>query len=127
MADALLDSNVVVGARLKRDQWHDPGRAIVSGIDSGELPRGRLTSYNLPEILNPIEARAGDAPARRTLEFVTESRGLDVQRTTRDDYNGSWRGETQPSSQSTDRSTSRPDHLSRSSSGSDSPSMDSCS
>lgn len=85
MPDALLDSNVVVGARLKRDQWHDPGTAIVGAMDAGELPRGRITNYNLPEILTPIESHAGDQPARDTLEFITESRGVELQPATRDD------------------------------------------
>lgn len=85
MPDVLLDSNVVVGARLERDQWHDPGKAIVGAMDAGDLPRGRVTDYNLPEVLNPIEKHGGDAAARDTLEFITESRGVELQPTTRDD------------------------------------------
>ena len=86
MAEAVVDSNVLLGARLKRDQNHERGGEIIRGMDAGELPRGRLTEYNLPEVLTPIEKRGGDGPALETLELITESRGLDVHHTTGDDY-----------------------------------------
>jgi predicted nucleic acid-binding protein len=85
MTDVVVDSNVVVGARMQRDQWHDAGRAIVSGIDAGDLPRGRLTYFCLPEVLTPIEKRAGDGPARETLAFLIESRGFDLVYVARED------------------------------------------
>lgn len=86
MPDAVVDSNVVVGARLKRDQWHERGKAIVGAIDAGELPQGRVTGYCLPEILVPIQKRGGDAPALATLEFLTESRGFELEHTAREDF-----------------------------------------
>ena len=85
MPDVAVDSNVVVGARLSRDQWHGWGKAIVSAIDAGAFPRARLTYYGLPEILTPIEKRAGDGPAVETLDFLSESRGFDLVHTTRED------------------------------------------
>lgn len=70
---------------MRRDQWHDAGRAIVFGIDAGDLPRARLTYFCLPEVLTPIEKRAGDGPARETLAFLTESRGFDLVHTAWED------------------------------------------
>lgn len=86
MPKALLDANVVVGARLKRDQWHDAGTAIVRGMDAGDLPTGRITTYNVPEILTPIQRRGGDESARETLSLITESRGLEIGSAPRDDF-----------------------------------------
>ena len=86
MPDAVVDSNVVLGARLQRDQWHERGAAIVGAMDAGDLPRGRVMTYGVVEILTPIEKRAGDEPARATLEFLTESRGFEIEHTTRDDF-----------------------------------------
>lgn len=86
MADALVDSNVVLGARLQRDQYHERGRAIVAGMDAGELPRGRLVEHAVPEVLTPIEKRAGHDAAVETLTLLTESRGFEVSHTTTEDY-----------------------------------------
>lgn len=86
MATVLLDANVVVGARLQRDQYHEPAADIVRAMDAGDLPRGRTTAYNLPEILTPIEKLGGDVPARETVEFLTESRGIAIEQISRDDF-----------------------------------------
>lgn len=86
MAKALLDSNVVVGARMASDQHHDRGDAIVEAVDAGDLPACRLLQWNVPEITTPIERWAGDAPATETLEFLLESRGIEISDTTSDDF-----------------------------------------
>lgn len=85
MPDVVVDSNVVVGARLRRDQWHHPGNELVGAIDAGDLPRGRVTTHGLAEILTPIEKHADDAPAIATLELIVESRGFDLVYPTRED------------------------------------------
>lgn len=87
MAAAAVDSNVIVGARLRRDQWHRDGTAIVRAIDAGDLPRGQVNYFGLAEVLTTIEKRAGDHPAVETLEFLTESRGFDLIHTTHADIN----------------------------------------
>lgn len=78
MTEALIDSNVVYGFRMPRDQWHDPATRIVRSIDDGELPRGRVTNAALSEILSPIQKRAGHDPAVETLEFLERSAGFRV-------------------------------------------------
>lgn len=63
MADAIIDSNVLFGFRSARDQWHEAASAIVHGMDSGDLPRGRVTNYSLPGVLNPIQKASSYAHA----------------------------------------------------------------
>lgn len=78
MPEAVVDSNVVYGARMLRDQYHDQARSIVAGMDGGDLPRGQVTNYALLEILNPIQHRAGHGRAVETLEFLAESGGFRI-------------------------------------------------
>lgn len=87
MATAVVDSNVIVGARLRRDLWHRAGTAIIRAIDAGALPLGQVNYYGLAEVLTTIEKRAGDHPAVETLEFLTGSRGSDLVQTTQEDIN----------------------------------------
>ena len=86
MPDAIVDSNVVFAYRSKRDQYHEHGTAIVRGMDDGTLPRGHVTNYTLPEILNPILKRAGYEYAVETLDFLNESRGFRIQHLTQEDF-----------------------------------------
>lgn len=86
MQEALVDSNVVFGARMKQDQYHDRARPIVSAMDAGNLPRGIVTNYGLPEILNPILKKAGDGPAKATLQFLTESGGFRLRHLAQEDF-----------------------------------------
>lgn len=71
---------------MSRDQWHDRASQIVEAMDGGELPRGRVTNVTLPEILSPIQKRAGHDPAVATLEFLERSAGFRVRHLTRDDF-----------------------------------------
>lgn len=86
MQEALVDSNVVFGARMKRDQYHEQAKPIVEAMDGGDLPRGVVTNYGLPEILNPIQKKAGDAPAKATLQFLTESGGFRIRHLAKEDF-----------------------------------------
>ena len=47
MARVVVDANVLVAARLSRDQNHDRGTAITQAIDTGALS----TAVVLPDIL----------------------------------------------------------------------------
>ena len=86
MAEVLIDANVIYGFRMPRDQWHDPATRIVEAMDSGRLPRGRVTNVTLPEILSPIQKRAGHDPAVATLEFLERSAGFGVRYLAQDDF-----------------------------------------
>jgi len=86
MAEALVDSNVVLAYRNSRDQYHDRATPIVEGMDAGELPRGVVTNYAIPEILNPIAKLAGHDRAVETFDFLTESRGFRVRQVAQEDF-----------------------------------------
>lgn len=86
MATALVDSNVLIAARLSRDQNHDSARDIVRAMDEGELPVGRVTSGALAEVLNYLQTRSDHAAAVETLDALVESVGFDVDRTTKSDF-----------------------------------------
>ena len=82
----VVDSNVVIGYRLGRDQFHDRASAIVRGLDVGDLPRAVLTDYCLGETLNIVGERAGHGAGVDTLDALVESRGVDIVETTRGDF-----------------------------------------
>jgi len=85
MADAIVDSNVIFAFRSARDQYHDQAATIVEAMDAGSLPRGVVTNYTLPEILNPLSKRAGHDRAVETLTFLEESRGFRIRHLARED------------------------------------------
>lgn len=86
MPEALLDANVVFAFRSARDQYHEPAREIVQAMDRGELPRGLVTNYTLPEILNPITKRASGDTAVDTLDVLLESAGLRIRHLAQEDF-----------------------------------------
>jgi predicted nucleic acid-binding protein len=86
MQEAIVDSNVVFGARMKRDQYHEQAKPLVEAMDEGNLPQGIVTNYGLPEILNPIQKKAGDVPAKETLQFLTESGGFRIRHLAQADF-----------------------------------------
>lgn len=86
MPNVLIDANVVYGFRMKRDQWHDRATPIIRAMDAGKLPQGIVTNYALPEILNPIQKRAGHDRAIKTLDFLTRSGGFRIRTLAQDDF-----------------------------------------
>lgn len=86
MADALVDSNVLFAYRSARDQYHDPAADIVRAMDRGELPRGQVTNYTLPEVLNPILKKAGYDHAVDTIDFLRESGGFRIRHLAQEDF-----------------------------------------
>jgi predicted nucleic acid-binding protein len=86
MAEAIVDSNVVLAYRNGRDQYHDRATPIVEAIDHGDLPRGVVTNYSVPEILNPIAKLAGHDRAVETMDVLTESRGFQIRQTAQEDF-----------------------------------------
>lgn len=86
MATALVDSNVLIGARLSSDQHHEAAREVAAGIDSGDLPSGRILDDVLSEVLNYVHTRAGHDPAIETLDGLQASVEFSIDRTTRSDF-----------------------------------------
>lgn len=86
MPEAVVDANVLFAFRSARDQYHGPATEIVEAMDRGDLPRGLVTNYTLPEVLNPILKRAGYDHAAETLDFFTESGGLRIRHLAQEDF-----------------------------------------
>jgi predicted nucleic acid-binding protein len=87
MARVVVDANVLIAARLSRDQNHTRGEAIADGIDRGDLPTAYVLSDVLEEVLNYLQARAGHDVATETLDALVESSGFSLFQTSKSDFN----------------------------------------
>jgi len=86
MAVVAVDANVLIAARLARDQNHDRGEAITEAIDGGQLPTGIVLSDVLEEVINYLQARAGHDVAVETLDALVESSGFELTQTSKRDF-----------------------------------------
>lgn len=86
MATAVLDSNVIIASRLSADQNHERDREIMSGVDTGDHPTGRIPDVVLHEALNYIHVKAGNDHAIETLDAIQASIDLNIDRTTKTDF-----------------------------------------
>jgi len=82
----VVDANVLIGFRLRRDQFFEPATSIVRGIDDGELPDAIVTDFILAEVLNIVGERAGAEHGVKTLDALLESSGFEVTNTSRGDF-----------------------------------------
>jgi predicted nucleic acid-binding protein len=85
MSPVVVDANVLVAARLARDQNHERGAAIARAIDQGTLPAAYVLSDVLEEVINYLQARAGHEVATETLDALIESRGFSLEQTPKSD------------------------------------------
>lgn len=83
---ALVDANVLIAARLTRDDNHDSGLAISEGFDRGELPTACVLSDVLEEVVNYLTARATHEVGVQTLDALVESSGFEVVHTPKSDF-----------------------------------------
>ena len=83
MAAVVVDANVLIAARLSRDQNHERGEAITQAIDQASLPTAYVLSDVLEEVINYLQARAGHDVATETLDAVIESSGFSLRQTTK--------------------------------------------
>lgn len=86
MATVVVDANVLIAARLSRDQNHDRGLQIVDAVDQGRGPTAVVLSDVLQEVLNYLQARAGHDVAIDTLDALIESRGFSLTKPVRADF-----------------------------------------
>jgi predicted nucleic acid-binding protein len=86
MSRVVVDANVLIAARLARDQNHDRGAAIANGIDQGGLPTAYLLSDVLEEVLNYLQARTRHPVAAETLDALIESSGFELVYTSKSDF-----------------------------------------
>ena len=86
MAAVVVDANVLIAARLSRDQNHERGDAVTNAIDQGEVPTAYVLSDVLEEIINYLQARAGHDVATETLDAIIESSGFTLRQTSKSDF-----------------------------------------
>jgi predicted nucleic acid-binding protein len=86
MARVVIDANVLIAARLSRDQDHDRGRVIANALDRGDLPTAVVLSDVLEEVLNYLQARSTHDVAVETLDALIESRGFELVYTPKADF-----------------------------------------
>ena len=86
MAVVAVDANILIAARLARDQNHDRGEAITTAIDQGRLPTAVVLSDVLEEGINYLQARGGHDVAVETLDALIESSGFELTQTSKSDF-----------------------------------------
>lgn len=86
MPATVVDTNVLIGMADADDQHHDAARAIVRGLDHGELPTGHITNYIVLETLNWIHARQHHETAIETHARLTESAGFEIHQAAQKDF-----------------------------------------
>lgn len=86
MARVAIDANIIIAARLQRDQNHDRGAAILQGIDSGTLPTGYVLSDVLEEIVDYLHAKSDHRVATETPDAVIESSGFTLIQAVKSDF-----------------------------------------
>jgi len=86
MSNPVVDANVVIAARLSRDQNHERARAITASFDQGRFPTGYVFDTVLEEVLNYLQARTTHDVAVETLDAILESSGFEIVRTESSDF-----------------------------------------
>lgn len=85
MARVVVDANVLIAARLSRDQNHERARAISRAFDQNDLPTAYVLSPVLEEVINYLQARSTQEVATRTLDALIESSGFEIVHTPKSD------------------------------------------
>lgn len=86
MPGAFVDSNIVLGGQNERDEHHKTARPIVQGVDSGDLPRGRLLYPQLAEFLAPLQHAVGKDAAVATLDGLESGAGWRIEHPSQNVY-----------------------------------------
>ncbi|MFW5900155.1 MAG: type II toxin-antitoxin system VapC family toxin [Halodesulfurarchaeum sp.] len=86
MAVAVIDTGVLIGRVDTDDEHHDVATDIVSGVDHGELPTGRVTNYVVVETLNWIHERKHHQLAIEMHNRLKQSAGVELVHAAQRDY-----------------------------------------
>lgn len=86
MPVAVVDSNILIGAASRRDQDHEVALEILQAIDSGGLPRARLTDYVLAESMSYIHERQQHAVAVDLLDRLRSGAAFEFVHTPKGDF-----------------------------------------
>lgn len=72
MPRAVLDTTTILARVYVEDAHHEAGKAILRGIDRGDLPTGEVTDTATTEALNMVHTRNGATPANELLDRLVE-------------------------------------------------------
>ncbi|AZH24112.1 PIN domain-containing protein [Haloplanus aerogenes] len=86
MPRALLDTTVLFAAAYRRDEAHDEALAILTGIDTADLPEAVILDYVLAETLNGLTTHAGHAAAVDFLDRIEENARFHIDALTADEF-----------------------------------------
>ncbi|MEZ3115566.1 type II toxin-antitoxin system VapC family toxin [Halobaculum sp. MBLA0147] len=75
---AAVDANVLIAARLERDQHHERATVLTRAIDRAELPRTAVPGGVLEETLNYVHSRGSHPAAVATLDGLADSVGFEI-------------------------------------------------
>lgn len=87
MTVALLDTNVLLASASARDNYHDRGREIVSGIDHGDLQDVVLTNYVVAETLDLTDEKLGPDATNGILDRLIEGAHFEIDHAPKPDFN----------------------------------------
>lgn len=86
MAVTVVDTSVLIARVDADDRRHGIATEIVSGVDHGDLPTGRVTNYVALETLNWIHTRQRHAKAVDVYERLHASAGFEVVQSAQKDF-----------------------------------------
>ena len=86
MPRALVDTTVLFAAAYRRDEAHDGALAILTGIDTADLPEAVILDYVLAETLNGLTNHAGHAAAVDFLDRIEENARCHIDALTADEF-----------------------------------------
>jgi hypothetical protein len=83
---AVVDTNVLFASASARDEYHERGRAIVEGIDHGDLPEAVVTNYVVAETLNLTREKLGPEVAVGMLDRLVEGAHFGIEHAPQADF-----------------------------------------
>lgn len=86
MPTALVDTNVILARADPDDQNYDAAREVVTAIDHGDLPTGRITNYVVAEVLNFTLERRGQRYALDVYDRLKQSTGFEIVHAAQKDF-----------------------------------------
>ncbi|ODR79719.1 twitching motility protein PilT [Haladaptatus sp. W1] len=86
MAVAVIDTNVLLDFRDEASIRHEQAQEIVSAMDHGELPTGRVTNYVVLETLNWLHERHRHDFAVDTFNRLSSSSGFEIVQSAQKDF-----------------------------------------
>jgi len=81
-----VDTNVLVGSALKRDQYNRKATEILRRLDTNDTPVTHVNNYVVAETMNLVGERAGKETAIEIYDSLVESAGFERMKITEGDF-----------------------------------------